>query len=228
MNKTMTLIVLICCICLTGCNSMSIGIIGGDDGPTAIYVNDDNIRKSYDIDKLFYEKYIDEKTLPILDLHIDREYVSQDRKLILDDSIENGIEHLIYEFYHNSTSGLFENIYKIIAGENLTNAIKSDENNFNDGIYYSEILIDEIDLVDKDELDNISENNQVRIIDILNELKMDKFAIVEVECSIKHNDKSLSMAPQVGNGDISRYYLVGKAADEYKICEVFWEGFIYD
>ena len=43
-----------------------------------------------------------------------------------------------------------------------------------------------------------------------------------------YNDKSLSLAPQVGDGEVTRYYLIGKKANKYKILEVYWERFLND
>ena len=45
---------------------------------------------------------------------------------------------------------------------------------------------------------------------------------------ITHNEKSLSMAPQVDNGEVQRYFLLGKKDNDYKIIEVYWEGFMND
>ena len=63
---------------------------------------------------------------------------------------------------------------------------------------------------------------------MLNDLEMTEFAIVEAEMDITHNEKSLSMAPQVGNGEVTRYFLLGKKDRDYKIIEVYWEGFMND
>ena len=82
--------------------------------------------------------------------------------------------------------------------------------------------------MERDDLDEISQNNKQRIVEALENLKMTEFAIVEVEKNIKLNEKSLSMAPQVGDGEVTRYYLLGKTDGEYKIVEVFWEGFMND
>ena len=226
MKKIVSLLMLLICMILTSCTSASIGIIGGADGPTAIYVSkkDENNGKKNE----FYERYIDERSLPILDLHIEKNYVSGDRKLILDDSIENPIEYLVYEYYHNSITGDYQKIYEMIAEEGLLNAIKNDEENFKKGSYLKEIYIDDIDMVDKEELYEISISNQNRIVELLNNLKMEKFAVVEVECSIRHNEKSIKEVPQVGDGEITRYYLIGKSNNEYKICQVYWEGFMLD
>ena len=57
---------------------------------------------------------------------------------------------------------------------------------------------------------------------------MTEFAIVEVEKVIKHNEKALGMVPQVGDGEVKRYFLLGKKDDSYKIIEVYWEGFLID
>lgn len=216
---------------LTSCNeAASIGIIGGADGPTSIFVSEqkDNFKRMYDVDRYFRENYIDERKLPILDIHIENPFVSEDRTLILNDSIENNIEFIIYEYYQNQTSGAYQKIKDVIAGDSLTIATENEEKNFKDGVYFSKIILDEIELVDKDDLDEITESNKQPIIEMLNDLEMEEFAIVEVEKTIKLNEKFLSMAPQVGDGELTRYYLLGKKDNAYKIVEVYWEGFMMD
>ena len=63
---------------------------------------------------------------------------------------------------------------------------------------------------------------------MLNDMEMTEFAIVEVDKVIKHNEKSLSIAPQVGDGEVQRYFLLGKKDNDYKIIEVYWEDFMND
>lgn len=41
MKRIFLAFIMVCCLILTACNSTSIGVIGGVDGPTAIYVNED-------------------------------------------------------------------------------------------------------------------------------------------------------------------------------------------
>jgi len=229
MKRIITLSLLMCSLLLTACDNASIGVIGGADGPTSIIVGEqkDN-KKSYDDIKYFKEHYVDERKLPVLDIDIENPFVSDDRTLILDDSIENELELMIYEFYQNMMSGSFQKIKDIVVDDSLYAAIEADERNFNDGIYFSKIVLDEIDLVDKDDLEEISEQNRKNITEMLDEMNVTEFAIVEVEKTITHNEKSLSMAPQVGNGEVTRYYLLGKKDDSYKIIEVYWEGFMND
>ena len=42
MKRTITLMLAACCLLLTACDNSSIGIIGGSDGPTQVYINKSN------------------------------------------------------------------------------------------------------------------------------------------------------------------------------------------
>ena len=228
MKRIITLSLIMCSLLLTACNNASIGVIGGADGPTSIIVSEqkDNIKRTYDVEKYFEENYVDERKLPVLDIDVENPFVSDDRTLVLEDSIENSIELMIYEYYHSLMSGSYKEAKEMIVDGSLLAATEAHENNFKNGIYYSQILIDEIDLVDKDDLEEISGKNKQEIIELLDDLEMTEFAIVEVEKVIKHNEKALSMAPQVGDGEVKRYFLLSKKDDSYKIIEVYWEGFM--
>ena len=230
MKRILAISILLCSLLLTACNNASIGVIGGADGLTSIIVSEKNIGKtlSYTIEEYFRDNYVDERKLPVLDIDIENPFVSDDRTLVLDDSIDNSIEFTIYKYYHSIMSGSYQGTKSMIIGEALLSATENEEKNFNDGIYFSEIILDEIDLVDKDDLNEISSKNKQDIVEMLVEAEIEEFAIVEVDKTIKHNKKSLSMAPQVGDGEVTRYYLLGKKDDAYKIVEVYWEGFIND
>ncbi len=226
MKKVASLILMLCCLLLTAC-SMNIGTKDGVESGL-VPQNGENVKKTYDVEKYFIENYVDERKLPILDIHIQNPFVDGDRTLVLDDSIENNLELMIYEYYRNLTSGSFEEAKANIADTSLYAATEAYENNFKDGIYYSKIIIDEIELVGKDDLDEITNNNKQAIVKLLDDLNMKEFAIVEVEKTIRHNEKSLSLAPQVGDADVKRYFVLGKADGDYKIVEVYWEGFLAD
>ena len=230
MKRIITLTLIMCCLLLTGCDNASIGVIGGADGPTKIIVSEkeNSTIKSSDVKKYFKEHYVDERKLPVLDIDIENPFVSDDRTLTLDDSINNSLELMIYEYYHNIMSGSYQEAKNVIVDGSLLAATEASENNFKDGIYYSHILIDEIDLVDKDDLEEISDKNKQDIIKMLNDMEMTEFAIVEVDKVIKHNEKALSIAPQVGDGEVQRYFLLGKKDNDYKIIEVYWEDFMND
>lgn len=228
MKRIITLTLIMCSLLLTACDNASIGVIGGADGPTKIIVSENDTIKTSDVKKYFKEHYVDEHKLPVLDIDIENPFVSDDRTLTLDDSINNSLELMIYEYYHNIMSGSYQEAKNVIVDGSLLAATEASENNFKDGIYYSHILIDEIDLVDKDDLEEISDKNKQDIIKMLNDMEMTEFAIVEVDKVIKHNEKALSIAPQVGDGEVQRYFLLGKKDNDYKIIEVYWEDFMND
>lgn len=224
MKRIIVMVGLAVCLLLTACESRSIGIIGGADGPTSIFVS----QKS-DADKFFKKNYVNELKLPILDVYIENPFISGDRTLVLDDTVENNLENMVYEYYYSKISGDFSRIKDIIAeNDALKIAIENEEKQFNEGIYFNKIILDEIDIVDKEDAFDISKKNKQKIVDTLNELGMTEFAIVEAEANVKLNEKYLSMGPQISDGDMTRYYLLGKKDNAYKIAEVYWEGFIDD
>ena len=224
MKKMILLVCLALCLMFTGCDSRSIGIIGGADGPTSIFVSEKS-----DAEKFFEKNYVNERKLPILDIHIENPFISGDRALILDDTIENNLEAMVYEYYHSKISGDYSKVKDITAeNELLAIAIENEEKQFKEGIYFNKIVLDEIDIVDKDDAMDIPKKNKEKIVNQLQELGMTEFSIVEVEAEVKLNEKYLSMGPQISDGEITRYYLIGKKENAYKIVEVFWEGFIDD
>ena len=113
-----------------------------------------------------------------------------------------------------------------MAGGSLLNAMKNEELSFNEGIYLSKIFIDDIDILDRDDLDDIVSKEHV--IQTLKNFNAEEFAIVAVEKEIKHNEKSMSMGPQTGDGEVKRYYLLAKIDGVYKIAEVYWSDFLRD
>ncbi|MBO5364024.1 MAG: hypothetical protein J6A56_00980 [Clostridia bacterium] len=221
MKKWFFVMSLLCIFLLGGCESRSIGIIGGVDGPTAIYVGED-----VDTNQVF-KKYINERKLPMLDIRIDRENVFGDRTLIVDDSIENEVEYLIYEFYLQTVSGEYGKIYDRIGGEVLKGAVEAEEENFRNGIYFSRVVLDDIDIVDKDDVRGHFREQVAK--DVVS-FDLDEFAVVEVDKTVKHNEKALSMGPQVGDGELERYYLVGRKdkKDGARIYEIYWGEYYQD
>ena len=225
MKKIIILIAITVSLLLTACSNSDIGIIGGADGPTSIIVAENN---ADNWTKFVYKNYVNELNLPVLDIHIENPFVSDDRTLVLDDTIENNLELMIYEYYKNSVSGDYSKVKEEIADETLFKATENKEKQFKDGIYFSKIVLDEIELLDREDLEDISAKNRQSIIEKLNNLNVTEFAIIEVEKTVKLNEKYLSVGPQIGDGEHTRYYLLGKKDDKYKIVEVYWEGFIND
>ncbi len=215
MKKVFLVLGAVCLLLLAGCEARSVGIIGGADGPTAIYVNE-----KIDVDKVF-KNYVNERKLPRLDVQFDRQSVFDDRTLIVDDSIENEVEHLIYDFYLKTVSGDYEKIYDRIGGEVLKGAVEAEEENFRNGIYFSRIVLDDIDIVDRDDVQG---HFREQVAKDVAGFELYDFAVVEVDKTVKHNEKALSMGPQVGDGELERYYLVGRKdkRDGFRIYELYW------
>lgn len=211
------------CILLTACSNATIGIIGGADGPTAVYVNKNN---NDNADNYLQKHYT--SSIPDVETNIERIFMSGDRTLVMDDTVENELELMIYEFYRNMTSGSFEKMKDVISDNSLLMAVENDEKNFADGIYYSQIYIDELELLDEDDLNDINDKSRQAIEKILKDSSTDKFGIVEIETEIKFNEKMRNSAPQINEGEITRYYLIGIKNDNYKILDVYWEDFIDD
>lgn len=224
MKKPLIFAVPALCLLLAACGNANIGVIGGADGPAAIYIGE----KSDDFEKQFSARYIDTSKLNAVSTNIQRAFTSDDRTLTLDDEIENLPELTVYDFYRNETDGNFKEIKNAVTDDFWTSGIENEEKSFKNGIYLTSIHIDEIEVLDSDDVKNITTGNKKQIIEKLDSLGMREFCLVEVEAEIKHNEKSLSLAPQVGDGEIERYYLLGKTDDGYKIAEVYWEGFLND
>ena len=223
MKRTITLMLAACCLLLTACDNSSIGIIGGSDGPTQVYINKSN--ENIDYEQYLTEHYVDESKLPILDINLEKRFISDDRVLIADDSVENEWELVIYEFYHNMMSGSFGKMKAVIEDESLLAAIENEEKNFKDGIYYSKICIDDLELLEKDDLKDIAEKNKREIYERLNNLGISEFGIAKVETELKHNEKSLSLAPQVGDGEVTRYFLSVKRLINIRFLKLIGKDF---
>ena len=115
MKRTIILMLAACCLLLTSCDNSSNGIIGGSDGPAQVYTNKSNENKDYE--QYLTEHYVDESKLPTLDINLEKRFISDDRVLLTDDSVENEWELVIYEFYHNMTSGSFGKMKAVIEWE---------------------------------------------------------------------------------------------------------------
>lgn len=144
--------------------------------------------------------------------------------MVFDDTVENNLEMLVYEYYRDETAGAFADQQSKVAGEVMEINVNNTEKQFKEGIYLSNITLEEVDLVDKDEINEVRVHHKQQIVKTLTELGMTEFAFVEVEEMIRHNDKSIGTQPQFGDGEYTKYYLLGKQNDGYKIVEVDMAG----
>ena len=226
MKRILAILLFLCLILLTACNDIGRNENGISDDPMNVTSSElaNNSASAADVEKWFNEHYVDESKLPVLDVDIENLFVSDDRTFILDDGIENEIELLVYEYYHNGASGSFADRKNKVAGEVMEINVTNEEKQFKEGIYLSKVTLEEVDLVDKDEIDEVRDHHKQRIVKVLTELEATEFAFVEVEETVKCNDKMLNAEPQFGDGEYTKYYLLGKQNDGYKIVEVDMAG----
>ncbi|MBO5136332.1 MAG: hypothetical protein J6C17_03015 [Clostridia bacterium] len=224
MKKVLVILTLVCSLLFSACGKESTVAKSGGKPFTKNY----ETISDAEAEKYFDEHYVDERKLPVLDFNLERRFVSGDRCLEFHDSVENPPEAVIYEYYRNCAEGDYETIKDMVLGENLKTVIKNDEKSFKEGRYLSYVRIEDVDLVDRDDFNKISSNHKKMVINLLEELNVSEFAIVEVEKTIKLSEKLLNSAPQIGDGEAERFYLLGLADGGYKICEIYWEGFIRD
>ncbi len=224
MKKVLVILTLVCSLLFSACGKES--TVTESKGKMLIK-NYETISDA-EAEKYFNEHYVDERKLPVLDFNLERRFVSGDRCLEFHDSVENPPEAVIYEYYRNCAEGDYEAVKDMVLGDTLKIVIENDEKSFKEGRYLSYVRIEEVDLVDREDLYRLSPNHKRAIISLLEELNVSEFAIVEVEKTIKLSEKLLNSAPQIGDGEAERFYLLGLADGGYKICEIYWEGFIQD
>ena len=218
----MVLSVLLCLLLLTACNGQG-EVVGGSDGPTSMVVSgQENNSTPVDADAWFNEHYVDESKLPVLDVDIENPFVSDDRTLILDDDIDNKLELLVYEYFHDETAGAFANQMSKVKGEAMEDLVNGGETQFKEGAYNTKLTLDEVDLLDKEDLKDVRVYQKQYFAEALIELDMTECAIVKVKKTQKQNDKLLSMELQRRDGTYEDYFLLGKKDDDYKIVRYDW------
>ncbi|MEF9866371.1 MAG: hypothetical protein RR814_07995 [Oscillospiraceae bacterium] len=180
-------------------------------------------------DQLLAEKYVDVSRLAVSDADIKDKYVFDDRTLTLEDSIDNELEHLVYQSYYDSVSFQFEDYLDLIGEDkSLQGSVQNEADNCRDGLYMSEYNIHKLTILTADDLATISDFSKQDIIKKIDTYGFTEYAIVQADVSWKHNKASLANGPQIGDGRYMRYYLLATTTNvsEFKIYEVYWEDFI--
>lgn len=213
---------------LTACESNTIGVIGGADGPTAIYVAEGENQQlsTAEAEAFIRQNYLDAAQFPNTDASWERNTVSDDRLLVLEDEIENEAEFFVYQWYRNQTEGNWQEMYRVICGDSLLGATEADEKMFADGIWYSKIVLEELEVVNSEDVQEMPDNGKRSLVNVLKRENITAFTLVKAECDVTWNDKGSRAGMQVPDGEVTRYYLIGKTEEGLKMCEVFWEGLL--
>lgn len=190
-------------------------------------VHNENENNDIVSDKEILSKYVDVSNLPIFDLDINNKIQFDDRTISIEDSIDNELEYTVYQLYYNETLGDYKKVMELIGeDEGFKIAMQNGEKNFEDGIYMKEYVIHELSVLDKNDMKEISNYSKIEIKDKIDKLNLEQYAIVMADLSFKHNEKSLSLSPQLGDGRYIRYYILGKTSesDNFKIYDVYWDN----
>lgn len=172
------------------------------------------------------EKYVDMGDLPVA--HFDAEVRStfDDRTIILEDTIDNQLEQIVYQWYYSLCSADFEK-HGALIGENkaLKQTNEAEKRQFSEGVYMTEYVIHALNTLSTDDIEVLPDYVKEDIEEKINEYGIEKFAVVQTDISWKHNEKSLSRGPQIGDGRYFRYYLLATTPDssEFLCYDVYWE-----
>lgn len=225
MKKIYLFITIICnIILLFGCSTKT--NVNSYEYNNSNLANNENENNNTVLDEEILSKYVDISKLPIFDLDINNKSQFDDRTISIEDSIDNELEYTVYQLYYNETLGDYENVMELIGEyEDFKIAIQNEAKDFEDGNYMKEYILHEISVLDENDIKNISNYSKIEIKDKINKLNLKQYAIVMVDLSFKHNEKSLSLSPQLGDGRYIRYYILGKTSesDNFKIYNVYWD-----
>ena len=190
--------------------------------------NETGYISSDDKEKL-YAGYMDVSQLPVMDFDLKREYICDDRTLIMEDSVDNTLEYVVYKRYYDIVSADFEGLMKNIGGSSAFKiANKNEEKNFSKGMYMTEYDIYALSTLTLDDIKAAGDGTAERLFADVKECGLNSYAVVAADLSWKYNEASKEAAPQLEEGRYTRYYLLGStdSDSEIKICQVYWEDFL--
>lgn len=178
---------------------------------------------------LLAQRYVDVSALPVLDLDVEERVQFDDRTLILEDGIDNELEHLVYQLYYDETAADFDS-YANLVGENesLQIAAQNEAENFQDGLYMTEYTLHALNTLTRDDLAQVSQYGREDLQNRLNTYDFTEYAVVEADVSWKYSEAYFQLGPQLEEGRYLRYYLLAKTQDvpEYKWYELYWDDFL--
>lgn len=178
---------------------------------------------------LLYETYIDIEKLPVLCVDMASEAVFDDRRILLEDSIDNELELAAYQYQYYCASAEFDKLMELVGEHRaLQIATENEEKNFQDGLYMSERRIHTLTTLSREDMGKAMEFGKEDILAKIDAFGFEEYGVVRMEIGLKHNEKSLSMGPQIGDGDYVRYYLFARTQKEaaFKMYEVYWDDFL--
>lgn len=178
---------------------------------------------------LLISRYTDISALPVLDLNLEPSLQFDDRTLIMEDSIENELEYLVYQSYYYEMSADFSSMKTLLGdSEYLQISIKNEEENFENGEYMTSVTIHALNTLTPEDLDFVADYAKEDLLEDINQYALTEYAIVQADLDWTFSQAWLDAGPQVGNGRYMRYFLLGKTEEtpEFRWYELYWEGFM--
>lgn len=178
---------------------------------------------------LLISRYTDISALPVLDLNLEPSLQFDDRTLIMEDSIENELEYLVYQSYYYEMSADFSSKKTLLGdSEYLQISIKNEAENFENGEYMTSVTIHALNTLTPEDLDFVADYAKEDLLEDINQYALTEYAIVQADLDWTFSQAWLDAGPQVGNGRYMRYFLLGKTEEtpEFRWYELYWEGFM--
>lgn len=178
---------------------------------------------------LLISRYTDISALPALDLNLEPSLQFDDRTLIMEDSIENELEYLVYQSYYYEISADFSSKQALLGdSEYLQISVKNGEKGFKNGEYMTSVTIHALNTLTPEDLDFVADYAKEDLLEDINQYALTEYAIVQADLDWTYSQAWLDAGPQVGNGRYMRYFLLGKTegTPEFRWYELYWEGFM--
>ena len=178
---------------------------------------------------LLISRYTDISALPVLDLNLEPSLQFDDRTLVMEDSIENELEYLVYQSYYYKISADFSSMKTLLGdSEYLQISVKNEEENFENGEYMTSVTIHALNTLTPEDLDFVADYAKEDLLEDINQYALTEYAIVQADLDWTFSQAWLDAGPQVGNGRYMRYFLLGKTEEtpEFRWYELYWEGFM--
>lgn len=174
-------------------------------------------------------RYTDVSALPALDLNVEKVVQFDDRTLILEDSIDNELEYLVYQNYYYETAGDFSACQALIGdNEALQISNHNEEKLLEQGMYLTSITLHSLDTLTFEELDHATDSSKDHLLEHIDKYALTEYAIVQADLDWTYSQAMLEAGPQSDEGRYLRYFLLGKTEEtpEFLWYELYWDDFL--
>ncbi|MBS7219182.1 MAG: hypothetical protein KH028_07155 [Oscillospiraceae bacterium] len=179
--------------------------------------------------RLLTERYADVEALPMLDLDLEPRVQYDDRTLILEDSIDNELEYLVYQLHHLEAAADFDGRLELAGtNETLNGVLQNEASQFQEGYYMTEVVLHRLTTLTREDLNRVQEHCKENILELLDTYDLTEYAVVEADLDWKYSEAAMEAGPQLDEGRYLRYFLLARTENvpEYRYYELFWDDFL--